>query len=284
MFNARVNLGITRDQLHCIKTLSMKTVRKALALLGYFTISEPEWGLSDLARASAQDKATTLRLLRPLVDANFLLQDEHNRKYRLGHAVLTLARIREACFPLASALHPVLQSLSAEAAELAHAAVPGHAAMMTIGSAEAHLRATRVFLDPSEPLPFHATASGIAYLAFGDPTWREKMLKARSFAAVTPHTPTQASQIRARVELARQRGYAVSDQTFENEVVGIAVPFFDEHGCAQGTLALATPTSRIGPQTVQRLAALLAQASRRFSHSVGTPLHADWERATANLP
>ncbi len=261
----------------------MKTVRNALALLGYFTVNQPEWGLSDLARASAQDKATTLRLLKPLVDAHFLFQDAQNRKYRLGHAVLTLARIREACFPLSLALQAVLQSLAADAAELAHAAVPDNAAMMTIGSAEAQQRATRVFIDPSEPLPFHATASGIAYLAFGDPAWREKTLKARSFAAVTPHTPTQAAQIRALVEQTRQRGYAVSDQTFENEVVGVAVPFFDEHGCAQGTLAIATPTSRIGPDTVLRHAGLLARASRQLSRDLGSLLNADWEQATANL-
>ena len=261
----------------------MKTVRNALALLDYFTVNQPEWGLSDLARASAHDKATTLRLLKPLVESHFLIQDGQNRKYRLGHAVLTLARTREACFPLGSALQPVLQSLAADAAELAHAAVPGNGAMMTIGSAEAQQRATRVFIDPSEPLPFHATASGLAYLAFADPAWRETTLKARSFDAVTPHTPTQTSQIRALVEQTRQRGYAVSDQTFENEVVGVAVPFFDEHGCAQGTLAVATPTSRIDPDTVRRLAGLLARAGRPFSRELGTPLNADWEQATAGL-
>ncbi|RUW90138.1 IclR family transcriptional regulator, partial [Mesorhizobium sp. M8A.F.Ca.ET.059.01.1.1] len=40
----------------------MKSVDRALYLLSYFTVQEPEWGLSDLARKSKVDKATTLRI------------------------------------------------------------------------------------------------------------------------------------------------------------------------------------------------------------------------------
>ena len=68
----------------------MTTVDKALNLLGFFSLSRPEWGLSDLARNAALDKATALRLLRSMQRHELIEQDPETRRFRLGKAFLTL--------------------------------------------------------------------------------------------------------------------------------------------------------------------------------------------------
>jgi len=51
----------------------MSTVEKAISLLNLFE-EEPEWGLSDLARRSKFDKATTRRLLVALSNCGLIDQ------------------------------------------------------------------------------------------------------------------------------------------------------------------------------------------------------------------
>src|SRR3954469_10254934 len=146
----------------------MKTVDKALALLTYFGLRTPELGLSDLARLADVDKATTLRLLNSLKKNGFVEQDPRSKKYRLGSAVLRFARVREASFPMVSVMQPVLERLAAETGETVHGTLASTSCLITIGSASPP-RMSRVYIDPSQEIPFHATASGIAYLAFAPP-------------------------------------------------------------------------------------------------------------------
>ncbi|WP_246724090.1 helix-turn-helix domain-containing protein, partial [Rhizobium leguminosarum] len=103
--------------------IAMRTVDKAFSLLSFFTISTPEFGLSDLARRAELDKATTLRILVSLTKHGFVEQDASTKRYRLGTSVLRFARIREACFPIVSVLQPIVDRLALDTSETAHAAL-----------------------------------------------------------------------------------------------------------------------------------------------------------------
>lgn len=247
----------------------MKTVRKALALLHFFTVSQPSWGLSDLARAAGLDKAGTLRLLKPLVDDQLLEQEPRSRQYRLGSGLLNLARIREVCYPLGSVVQPILHRLAQATGEVAHASVIGRQGMLTIGVATSSQRATQVMVDPSELLPFHATASGIACLAFGEATWSANTLKTLEFDAITPNTPADRKVLNLAIADAKRLGYASTSGTFENEATGIAVPYFDGQSVVQGAIAIVAPSSRVTADQIQNFAQLLNQAAQEVTLAIG---------------
>lgn len=253
----------------------MRTVEKALKLLDLFTIATPEWGLSDIARAAGLDKATTLRMLSALARHGFLDQHPDTRKYRLGPTVLKLARVRETSFPAASLIHPVLNRLAEKTGETAHASLAASDHLMTIAIAEPQ-RATWVHVDPSEALPFHATASGIAYLAFAPAGVAESVLKSGGFLACTRHTHTSPEELRADIAVARQRGYAVSRGTFEEEVIGFAAPIFDWSGSAQGAIAVASVASRVTPENERMVAGVVVAAGIEVTRAMGAEPHADF--------
>ena len=64
----------------------MSTIGKALSLLDLISVLDKDIGLSDLARLSTLDKATTRRFLVELERHGFVEQDEETRRYRLGAA------------------------------------------------------------------------------------------------------------------------------------------------------------------------------------------------------
>ncbi|MCB1424923.1 MAG: IclR family transcriptional regulator [Zhengella sp.] len=251
----------------------MTTVDKALNLLGFFSLSRPEWGLSDLARNAALDKATALRLLRSMQRHELIEQDPETRRFRLGKAFLTLARVREQSFPLASIVSKWLGQLALETGETAHASLATERAMTTIGISEPK-RSARVHVDPSQPLPFHATDSGLACLAFGPERRREAVLSGGGLHRHAAMTETDPGRVRARLEQVRQSGYATGEQTFEDEVTGIAVPFFDGSGLAQGAIAVATPTMRLTPALQQKIRTCLMRTSLELAVSLGSTLPA----------
>ncbi len=256
----------------------MQTVDKAMKLLDFFTPAEPEIGLSDLSRLAGYDKAATRRFLVALQKHAFIEQNPANRKYRLGAAFLHFAQVREATLPLSSVVLPLLDALTEKTGETSHAshysATASGGALITIGVRES-TRATRVHMDPSEALPLHATASGLATLAFG-PEGRIGEAIAAGLAPHTKHTITSAAKLRKTVAEIRQTGYAIAGQSFEDEVTGIAMPFFDGAGLAVGALAVATPSSRMTAKLQDLIVGALHRAVTAATRGIGGVANPDF--------
>ncbi|TIT55228.1 MAG: IclR family transcriptional regulator, partial [Mesorhizobium sp.] len=134
----------------------MSTVGKAISLLELFTVAEPELGLSDLARRSGFDKATTRRLLVALTGHGLVEQDAATRHYRLGAGLSRLARIREARFPFLQTAVPLVRDLASATAETVHLSEYGIDRLVTV-HVEHPARANRVNVDIGQLLPLHST-------------------------------------------------------------------------------------------------------------------------------
>ena len=98
----------------------MGTTSKALSLLEFFSRATPEIGLSDLARRSGLNKATTYRLMTELAAHGFVEQVGTGREYRLGPAFLRLAALTEHAVPMREMAQAVLSELSEATGETAH--------------------------------------------------------------------------------------------------------------------------------------------------------------------
>ena len=247
---------------------TLKTADKALMLLNFFSPETPEFRLSDLARAAQMDKVTTMRMLASLGSAGFVEQHPETRKYRLGTAVLRLARIREASFPVISVIQPILDALTEVTGETTHAGLIAGTSITTIAVAEPH-RATRVFVDPVQPLPLHATASGLAYLAHLPEDRLCETLKRLDAKPFTPRTLQSETDLRAKLDSVRANGCAVSSRTFETEVTGVAAPIFDWHGAVQGTLSAACIASRLTDDLQKQIEHHVLRAAVKATRAMG---------------
>lgn len=241
----------------------MGTVSKAISLLELFTTEAPELGLSDIARRAGFDKATTRRLLVSLAVHGFVEQDVETRLYRLGAGLSRLARIREARFPLLQTATPFIRELATATAETVHLSEPGLDGLVTV-HVEHPARANRVFVDIGQPLPLHSTASGIAYLAAARPD----VVKARlagPLTAFTAHTLTDPAAITRAIDAARERGYSISEQGFEEGVISVAAAILGADGFAIGTIAVAAPLARTPAEAVKERGLAVADAAGAIS-------------------
>lgn len=232
----------------------MKTVDKALHLLDQFSVEHKEIGLSALARMAGLDKAATRRLLVALAKHGFIEQSAETKKYRLGHGFLRLARVREATVPVTQAAQQAADWLAAQTNETVHLSLPVAGGMTTIAHCLPN-RARVINIIPSELLPYHATASGLAYLAFCDPATRNSLLSG-PLRAYTEKTLTDRQAVLGDLDRFRAQGYTVTRNTFEDDVSSIGMPFFQRPGRPTGAAAIAVPAAEL---TQARQDALLPQ-------------------------
>jgi len=245
----------------------VKTVNKAMKLLNIFSIEQSEIGLSELARLADLDKAATRRLLVALLKHNFIEQNQTTRQYRLGSGFLRLAHIREMTTPISKISQEITDWLTEETGETAHISVPDAGMLTTIAHSEPS-RGTIVHLDRSELLPLNATASGIVFLGFLSPAKRCVILAA-PIETYTPHTITNPEEVNNLAKQAYLNGFATSENGFETDVSGIAVPYFGQSNSVEGTIAIAVPSTRMNDQKRKEIIVLLFEASRRITRALG---------------
>ena len=225
----------------------MGTVGKALDLLDLFTHQHVQMGLSTLARAAGLNKATCHRLLTEM--------ESRGLEYRLGPAVLRLAALRESAVPTRDAAMPVLRRLAEATGETAHLSHLVAGRLQTLAFAYSARHGMKVTMEDADFLPFHATASGAAVLAFLPPE------KADGIYALSP-----APQIlRNRVAEGLRRGWAETLSTFEQDVQGFAVPLFDATATCIGSLAVAAAAPRMTPDLHATITAELTRAGAEIT-------------------
>lgn len=75
--------------------------------------------------------------------------------------------------------------------------------------------------------------------------------------------------MRADLDLARARGYAIEDEELSDGTRGLAVPILDHAGHPIGALGLSGPADRLTLPRLHGFASRLIGAARRISHDAG---------------
>ena len=140
---------------------------RAFAVLNCFTTGPSTLGLSEIARRVGLSTSIVYRLLRSLVDAGVLEQDERTTRYRLGTGLASLAEVffRQRRLDLAE---PELRRLSDEARGSAGLAMRDGRDALILVYAPTHLPSSTAASRPRR-VPLHLSAMGKVLLAFGDP-------------------------------------------------------------------------------------------------------------------
>lgn len=97
----------------------MRTVQRAIDILGLFDESRPAMSIREIVTASGLPKTTVLRLLGTLRMNGLLWVDEHGR-YIAGPALLRWSRLAEQAWRLPPAAGVILRDLAAEHKETVH--------------------------------------------------------------------------------------------------------------------------------------------------------------------
>jgi DNA-binding IclR family transcriptional regulator len=120
------------------------------------------------------------------------------------------------------------------------------------------------------PAPLYAGSSGRAVLAALDDEEFETVIASVSLDAVTPHTITDAAELRRRRAEDRQRGYTVAISEIRAGGCGVAAPFFGPDGRCLGAIVVTMPQIRFVDASVERWGTAVVAAARELSSRLGS--------------
>jgi DNA-binding IclR family transcriptional regulator len=274
----RNSAGLRRD-LELLEVLAAEEARSASGGLGVVRLAE----------LVGRDKGQVSRTLATLADAGLVARDPQTLGYTLGYQLYALAaRTSEARMVRLSA--PFLRRLVAATHETTHLCVLRGGNVLTLSS-ELSEHSFRGLGWQGVSTAAWRTSSGRVLVS----GWSERELAewydlhgrdepvirpapdlARDDALPQPVAPpgklrvTDFPSLMAEIELIRQRGYAMVDEEFEADVVGVSAPIFDFSGAIVAAINIAAPKARLGPH-LEEAGKLTARVAAELSAVLGRP-------------
>lgn len=245
----------------------MKTVVKATALLKQLSSQKIDWGVSDLARATGIDKVIAFRLLRTLVQEEFVSKDPISHRYRLGPAIMDLANSHATRVDLLTVARPHLDALRKETEETVHFVVRRDL-KVSIAMVLESPHELRVAGRIGDALPLYCTSSGRCFIAFGDATLRRDALRG-PLGPWTPFTITDRSALEVEIERVRADGFAIDDRQVLVHARAAAAPIFGADGEVVTCIVVIGPTMRVTRAKVRTIAKSVRETARRVSRELG---------------
>jgi IclR family transcriptional regulator, acetate operon repressor len=117
-------------------------------------------------------------------------------------------------------------------------------------------------------LPAYFTASGKALLAFIPEDQARKIVEDN----LKEHNNTDKfsmSSILADLKATAERGYAISEQEYEQDINAVAAPIFDADNRPIASIAIVGPSFRLSKSRLPELGEAHKQLTQRISNEVG---------------
>jgi DNA-binding IclR family transcriptional regulator len=246
---------------------SVRSVDRALDILLCFTREDPARSLTQIAEAIHMSKTTVHRLLATLENKRFITRDNATGLYRLGLRFIEMASLVLQDVELHRWAQPYLQRLAKECGETVDLSILDGSHVIYLEVIESPQR-VKLAAAVGQRLPACFTASGKALLAFL-PEEPVKKIISENLAATTNHNPVSIPEMIEDLRATAARGYAISEQEYEEEINAVAAPIFDKDRNPIASIAIVGPSFRLSKDRLPALGESLRRITQLISTEVG---------------
>jgi DNA-binding IclR family transcriptional regulator len=238
-------------------------LRKVEMILDALAADGSTMGLSELARTSGVAKSSVHRICADLISWGVVERNGDGfrlgaRLFDLGARVPTRRRFRDTALPF-------MEELLVATGHSIHLAVPLPDMVLYVDKLTTR-SSTPTPSSVTSTAPFHASATGKAMLAFGDPAWTMRILDG-PLLQVTAKTITDPLLLSQDLARARSLGYALEQEELVEGYASIAAPLIGLGGAVVGAISVTTSRDTLDPDT----ASLVRTTAASISHRLGAP-------------
>lgn len=251
-----------------------QSLRRALRILELLaspeSVSRPYTGMSIARLAEELDtaKSTVSRLIGPMVDQRLVVRDPQTHRYRLGDGTLWLGERYLEGLDLRTVAVPFLVELQEQTESTCHLVIREGLEVVYIDKLEDR-SAVRMASRIGSRLPMYRTAVGKAIMAFSPPSLLDEVIAA-GMEPITERTITTGDRLKAEVELARRRGFAVDDRENEPQVRCVAAAILDHRDRPIGAVSISSLVSQTSARVARAYGELVSIATLKISVEMGS--------------
>jgi len=245
----------------------VRAVDRALDILLCFTREEPTRSLTQIAESIHMSKTTVHRLLATLENKRFITRDNNTGLYRLGLRFVEMASIVLQDVELHRWAQPYLQRLASEYGETVDLSILDGSHVIYLEVIESPQR-VKLAAAVGQRLPAFLTASGKALLAYL-PDEQTRQIIQDNLAETSENNSMTITEMMADLRITAERGYAISEQEYEDEINAVAAPIFDRDGQPIASIAIVGPSYRLTKDRLPALGDSLRQLTQSITNEVG---------------
>jgi DNA-binding IclR family transcriptional regulator len=246
-----------------------KIISKALDILSTFSVDHPSLRSDELARIGKIPLSTIYRFLNSLIMAGYLTKDPSTLEYRLGPAILRLARVAEAGLDFRMLVIPWMEELHKRNGETIYLVVRSVDSWLCL---ESRMRAgvgIRLLVRPGETAPIHVGCPGKVLLAFLGDVEINSILNKIKLGKVTPAlTIDDRQKLLKELSDIRARGCHYSEGEYVPGAWGLGAPILNAHGMVEAAIVISGVLQGSKPP-IDELAEQLLEATWSISGKLG---------------
>jgi len=245
---------------------SVRAVERALDVLLCFTRDEPNLTLTQISERVGIHKSTVHRLLATLESRRLVQRDHASGMYHLGSRLMEMAFLVLQSNDLMRLARPYMDGLAAEHRETVDLAVLEGADVVYLQVVESPQR-VKLAAAPGQRLPAFCTATGKAFLAQLPEEQMQDILK-QGLVKYTEHTKIALPDLQEDLRLTRERGFAISEQEYEDGINAVAAPILDVNNYPIAAIAVAGPAFRLSRERMLALGPALRATADTIAREI----------------
>ncbi|MER6186116.1 IclR family transcriptional regulator [Streptomyces sp. NPDC001652] len=244
------------DHERAAEATGVRSVRRALDILGLLTEDQPTVTLREIVDATGLAKTTVVRLVQTLEQCGLLWDTPAG--YTAGPGLWRWAHLAHTSWELPRETRKLMRELAEEQQETVNLFMLRGLSRVCVAQQESP-QPLRHVVRVGDELPLWAGASSKILLR----TAPEALL--HRIAVSSPHGEGHARQLRVWADLAAERGFAVSRGERDEGLTAVAVPVVGRSGAVVASLSLSGPSHRFPESVIERFATALTEVARQMS-------------------
>jgi DNA-binding IclR family transcriptional regulator len=258
----QVGTDVTTPHREDTESQGVRSVQRAFDILGLLTETQPAISIAEIVRATGLAKTTVIRLVQTLEQNGLLWATA--KGYMAGPSLWRWAHLARATWELPPETKELMRGLAASQRETVNLYIARDIWRVCVAQQESP-QPLRHVVQVGDELPMWAGASSKILLRDAD-----RALLGR-IARNSPYGAGHAATLRAEIDEAAVRGFAVSHGEREKGLSAVAVPIVGRNGSVVAALSLSGPTVRFPDERVDEFVAALLEVAghmteRGFDH------------------
>ncbi len=245
----------------------MKSLATGLKVLEVMAEAGRPLVLTEIARTTGLNNATTTRVCQTLSSLGFVRRDA-KRRYHLTPKVLLLGYAAVSRLGWLGAAQHYMEALFEEVRETVNLSVLEGREILYIR----RLNTGNILpydLQIGSKLPLHCTSMGKALIAFQPEERAREILESLEFRPMTHQTITSLEEYLTELETVRRKGYAINNEELSVGLRSVAAPILDREGRSMAAVNIAVPTKRYSRGELEdQLAPKVVGAAQDISEAV----------------
>jgi len=251
------------------KNYYIKSVIKSLNILNLFFESRQELSISEISKKLGLGISTTYRLISTLKYKNYIEQNPHNLKYKLGYAFLNKAFLvsnDEANIIKKSV--PYLENLRDFTKESIILAVLDGGNIVYIAKADSY-ETLRTNIEIGKNLPAYKTALGKILLAYLSPEKFNRLFKlTKDKNFVNDNYKLNIPDLKQCLKKVKAEGIAFDNEEATPGIRCMAAPIADVNGEVSTAISISGPTVRFTLEKIDLWKRELVKVARKISFNL----------------